>query len=192
MSPNDSPAVVLEVQHWMKRQGLNQRLPLLVASDRWALQHLPKVAPAARQQELCCIVFQAQWHALETVRICRGWDLCHEHRPRSYPRLETSPCGCRSDTVAPAPQRCVVAAASVQLGKLNTNSRYLHDNIVHLAQRLTALMPRPLEVAIFVNSGTEANDLALRLARNHTGMRDVFCVDGAYHGNSAATLAISP
>ena len=86
----------------------------------------------------------------------------------------------------------VVRAASAQLATLNTNSRYLHDNIVHLAQRLTALMPRPLEVAIFVNSGTEANDLALRLARNHTGMRDVFCVDGAYHGNSAATLAISP
>ena len=86
----------------------------------------------------------------------------------------------------------IVQAASAQLAMLNTNSRYLHDNIVHLAQRLTALMPGPLEVAVFVNSGTEANDLALRMARNHTGRRDVLCVDGAYHGNSAATLAISP
>ena len=53
-------------------------------------------------------------------------------------------------------------------------------------------MPDPLQVAIFVNSGSEANDLALRLARAHTGRKDVYCVDGAYHGNSAATLAISP
>ena len=74
---------------------------------------------------------------------------------------------------------------------LNTNSRYLHDNIVRLAERVTETMPDSLEVAIFVNSGSEANDLALRLARTHTGRRDVYCVREAYHGNSAATLAIS-
>ena len=86
----------------------------------------------------------------------------------------------------------VVAAASVQLGKLNTNSRYLHDNIVRLSQELTATMPDALTTCFFVNSGSEANDLALRLARNHTARQDVYCVDGAYHGNSTATLAISP
>ena len=86
----------------------------------------------------------------------------------------------------------IVQAASAQLARLNTNSRYLHDNIVRLAERITSLMPNPLEVAIFVNSGSEANDLALRLARNHTQRQDVYCVDGAYHGNSTATLAISP
>ena len=86
----------------------------------------------------------------------------------------------------------VVTAASAQLSMLNTNTRYLHDNVVRLAQAVTETMPAPLEVAIFVNSGSEANDLALRLARAHTGRKDVYCVDGAYHGNSAATLAISP
>lgn len=86
----------------------------------------------------------------------------------------------------------IVQAATTQLGTLNTNSRYLHDNIVRLAAEITATMPDPLEVAIFVNSGSEANDLALRLARNYTGRQDVYCVDGAYHGNSAATLAVSP
>jgi ethanolamine-phosphate phospho-lyase len=86
----------------------------------------------------------------------------------------------------------VVTAAATQLGMLNTDSRYLHDNIVRLAAEVTATMPDPLSVCIFVNSGSEANDLALRLARAYTGRRDVFCVEGAYHGNSAATLAISP
>ena len=86
----------------------------------------------------------------------------------------------------------IVTAASTQLGRLNTNSRYLHDNMVYLAAEVTSTMPDPLSVCIFVNSGSEANDLALRLARAYTGRRDVYCVDGAYHGNSAATLAISP
>ena len=86
----------------------------------------------------------------------------------------------------------VVTAASVQLGRLNTNSRYLHDNIVRLSQELTATMPDQLTTCFFVNSGSEANDLALRLARNHTSRQRVACVDGAYHGNSTATLEISP
>ncbi len=86
----------------------------------------------------------------------------------------------------------VVHAATKQLATLNTNSRYLHDNIVRLAKALTDSMPKRLSVCIFVNSGSEANDLALRLARAHTNRRDVYCVSGAYHGNSAATLAISP
>jgi ethanolamine-phosphate phospho-lyase len=86
----------------------------------------------------------------------------------------------------------VVQAATLQLGTLNTNSRYLHDNIVRLAQELTSTLPDPLSVVFFTNSGSEANDLALRLARVHTGRSDVYCVDGAYHGHTAATLAISP
>eukprot|EP00937_MAST-01D_sp_MAST-1D-sp2_P005793 g5793.t1 len=86
----------------------------------------------------------------------------------------------------------VIAAATQQLATLNTNTRYLHDNIVRLATEIVATMPDPLSVAFFTNSGTEANDLALRLARNKTARRTAYCVDGAYHGHSAATLAVSP
>jgi 4-aminobutyrate aminotransferase-like enzyme len=86
----------------------------------------------------------------------------------------------------------IATAASVQLGRLNTNSRYLHDNIVRLGYELSQTMPAQLTTCFFVNSGSEANDLALRLARNHCGRQDVYTVDGAYHGNSTATLAISP
>ena len=53
-------------------------------------------------------------------------------------------------------------------------------------------MPDPLKVCFFVNSGSEANDLALRMARNHTGQKDIIVVDGAYHGNTTANLEISP
>ena len=62
----------------------------------------------------------------------------------------------------------VVAAAAEQMAVLNTNTRYLHPTIVAYAERLTALLPDPLSVCFFVNSGSEANDLALRLARTHT------------------------
>ncbi len=86
----------------------------------------------------------------------------------------------------------VVAAASRQMATLNTNTRYLHPNIIAYAERLTALMPDSLSVCFFVNSGSEANDLALRLARTHTGEQDVIALDGAYHGHTQSLIEISP
>jgi len=86
----------------------------------------------------------------------------------------------------------VVAALAGQAAVLNTNTRYLHENIVRLAERLTATMPKPLSVCFFVNSGSEANDLALRLARTYTGERDMLVLEGAYHGNLSSLVEISP
>ncbi len=86
----------------------------------------------------------------------------------------------------------VARALARQAALLNTNTRYLHDNIVRYAQRLAATLPDPLTVCFFVNSGSEANDLALRLAWTHTGRRDVIVLDGAYHGNLSSLIAISP
>jgi len=86
----------------------------------------------------------------------------------------------------------VVAAAQVQMTELNTNTRYLHDNLAEYALRLTGTFPEPLEVCFFTNSGTEANDLALRLARAHTGSREIIVLDHAYHGHSPSLVEISP
>lgn len=86
----------------------------------------------------------------------------------------------------------VVEAAGGQMAVLNTNTRYLHDLLVQYAERLTASLPDPLQVCFIVNSGSEANDLALRLAWNFTGERDIICVDGAYHGNLSSLIDISP
>jgi 4-aminobutyrate aminotransferase-like enzyme len=88
----------------------------------------------------------------------------------------------------------VVKAACEQLAILNTNTRYLHDNIIELSQRLTETMPKGsnLCVCFFVNSGSEANDLALRLARTHTNAKDVISLASGYHGNTQALIEISP
>src|ERR1700730_13053711 len=75
----------------------------------------------------------------------------------------------------------VVAAASLQLAQVNTNTRYLHPNISLLAAKLSSKFQKPLEVCFFVNSGSEANDLALRIARVTTGRKDVLCFENAYH-----------
>jgi 4-aminobutyrate aminotransferase-like enzyme len=74
---------------------------------------------------------------------------------------------------------------------LNTNTRYLHDNLVKYAQRLTSKLPSKLSVCYFVNSGSEANELALRLARTHTKQKDIIAIDGAYHGNTEELVNIS-
>ena len=86
----------------------------------------------------------------------------------------------------------VVKAAQMQMEKLNTNSRYLHDSLVEYSRRLAAQFPDPLNVCFFVNSGSEANDLALRLARAYTGNRDVITVDHAYHGHLSSMIDVSP
>jgi 4-aminobutyrate aminotransferase-like enzyme/Ser/Thr protein kinase RdoA (MazF antagonist) len=86
----------------------------------------------------------------------------------------------------------VVRAAQEQLALLNTNTRYLHDNVVRYAERLTELCPPPLRVCYFVNSGSEANELALRLARTHTGREDVIVLEHAYHGHTNTLIDISP
>ncbi len=86
----------------------------------------------------------------------------------------------------------VVAALRRQAAVLNTNTRYLHENLVRYAERLTAKLPEPLRVCFFVCSGSEANELALRLARTHTHGRDVVVVDHAYHGNTSSLIEVSP
>jgi 4-aminobutyrate aminotransferase-like enzyme/Ser/Thr protein kinase RdoA (MazF antagonist) len=86
----------------------------------------------------------------------------------------------------------VVLAGQQQLALLNSNTRYLHDVVNRYAQQLTARLPEPLRVCFFVNSGSEANELALRLARTHTGREDVIVLEHAYHGNTSMLIDISP
>src|SRR6266851_332795 len=86
----------------------------------------------------------------------------------------------------------VVQAAQAQLALLNTNTRYLHDNVNRFAERLTRLLPEPLRVCYFLNSGSEANELALRLARAHTGHEDIIVLEHAYHGQTNTLIDISP
>jgi len=86
----------------------------------------------------------------------------------------------------------VVDALHRQMRTLNTNTRYLHERILEYGERLAAMLPDPLEVCFFVNSGSEANDLAIRLARAATGRRDMMVLDGAYHGNLTSLIDISP
>ena len=85
----------------------------------------------------------------------------------------------------------VVEALSRQASILNTNTRYLHDNILNYAERLAGLFPKPLSVVYMVCSGSEANELALRMARTVTGRRNTIAVDWGYHGNTAAIIDVS-
>ncbi|HUN08555.1 MAG TPA: aminotransferase class III-fold pyridoxal phosphate-dependent enzyme [Aggregatilineales bacterium] len=86
----------------------------------------------------------------------------------------------------------IVKAVQEQVGLLTTNTRYLHDNINRYAERLCAHLPEPLEVCYFVNSASEANELALRLARAYTRQTNLIVMDTAYHGHTTALIDISP
>jgi 4-aminobutyrate aminotransferase-like enzyme/aminoglycoside phosphotransferase (APT) family kinase protein len=86
----------------------------------------------------------------------------------------------------------VADAIARQAGLLNTNTRYLHDAILELAERLVASMPPGLDTVMFVNSGSEANDLAWRLATTVTGADAGLVTEWAYHGVTAAIADFSP
>lgn len=86
----------------------------------------------------------------------------------------------------------VVEAGAAQMRILNTNTRYLNKLLTDYASRLTATLPDPLNVVFFTNSGSEANELALRLARTYTGRRDVAVLDVAYHGTTTNLIDLSP
>ena len=86
----------------------------------------------------------------------------------------------------------VVEAAIGQMRALNTNTRYLDEHLARFAERLADTMPEPLRICYFVNSGSEANELALRVARAHTRQRDLIVLDAAYHGNTTTLIDISP
>ena len=81
--------------------------------------------------------------------------------------------------------------ASERLGLLNSNTRYLHPDQVAFAEALLARFPERFSKCFFVNSGTEGNELAMRLARSHTGGIDMIAMDHGYHGNSTGTVALS-
>ncbi len=86
----------------------------------------------------------------------------------------------------------VVAAGQGQMARLNTNTRYLYGLLTEYADRLCATLPAGLDTCFFVNSGSEANELALRLAETFTGRGDWLVQDGAYHGNTTRLVQLSP
>jgi 4-aminobutyrate aminotransferase-like enzyme/Ser/Thr protein kinase RdoA (MazF antagonist) len=86
----------------------------------------------------------------------------------------------------------VTQAVTRQQRLLATHSRYLHEGIVELAERLTATLPPALDAVLVVNSGSEANDLAWRIARAATGRSGAVVSTCAYHGLTEATHALSP
>jgi len=123
----------------------------------------------------------------EPLRIVRGWmQYLYDETGRAYlDAFNNVP------LVGHSHPR-VVEAVHEQMALLNTNTRYLHENLVRYAERLTALMPEPLRVCYILNSASEANELALRLARTHTGRRDVVVLEAAYHGHTTGLIDISP
>jgi 4-aminobutyrate aminotransferase-like enzyme len=86
----------------------------------------------------------------------------------------------------------VTAAIARQSRHINTHTRYLHPTAIELAERLAATCPPELDTVLLVNSGSEANDLAWRMATAVTGRRGGLCTAFAYHGITEATAALSP
>ncbi|MDN4472604.1 aminotransferase class III-fold pyridoxal phosphate-dependent enzyme [Demequina zhanjiangensis] len=86
----------------------------------------------------------------------------------------------------------IADAVDAQLRKMNTHTRYLQDGVVDYAERFVATHPEALDRVIFTNSGSEANDLALAIARWRTGAQGVIVTHNAYHGTTQVLAGVSP
>ena len=85
----------------------------------------------------------------------------------------------------------VVKAGQKQMAVLNTNTRYLHESIITFAKELSGTLPKELSVIYFVNSGSEANELAMRMAQAYTNQKDIIALEAGYHGNTGRCIDIS-
>lgn len=86
----------------------------------------------------------------------------------------------------------VIEAVSQQVGMLNTHTRYLHENVLHYAEDILSTMPNEIDRIMFQCTGSEANDLAVRVARHHTGGEGIVVTREAYHGNTDLVSGLSP
>lgn len=85
----------------------------------------------------------------------------------------------------------VVNAGKKQMAKLNTNTRYLYDELAAYAEKLLSYFPKELNRVFFVNSGSAASDLAIRMANAHTGFHHLMVMELGYHGNTQTAIDIS-
>lgn len=85
----------------------------------------------------------------------------------------------------------IVEAAQRQIAKLNTNTRYLYDELADYAEKLLKHFPPNLNKVFFVNSGSAASDLAVRMANNHTKSNTMMVMESGYHGNTQIAIDIS-
>ena len=85
----------------------------------------------------------------------------------------------------------VVKVAQNQIALLNTNTRYLHKNIIELTENLLSFFPKELSVVYYVNSGSEANELAIRMAENFTNRKNILISEGGYHGSTSKCIELS-
>ncbi len=123
----------------------------------------------------------------EPVRVVRGWkQYLYDDEGRRYLDAYNN---------VPHVGHChprVVEAGAAQMRVLNTNTRYLNDLLAEYAERLGATLPGDLKVCYFVSSASEANELAIRMARAYTGARDTIVLDAGYHGNTTTLIDLSP
>jgi len=123
----------------------------------------------------------------DPVKIVRGWmQYLYDDAGRTYLDAYNN---------VPHVGHChprVVDAGARQMRVLSTNTRYLNDLLAEYADRLLATLPPSLDVCYFVNSASEANELALRLTRAYTRRRDMIVLEAAYHGNTTSLIDISP
>ena len=173
-----------EVSLW---RGISPNPALLLGIDAGLDAHAPSPTAQIRSQRAVRLAANLSLNYRSPIQITRGYG-AYLYDVEGRPYLDLVNNVAHVGHAHPY----VNARAAEQAERLNTNTRYLHDIIVEYGRNLAATLPDPLSVVFFVNSGSEANDLAIRLARAHTRARGWISLRHAYHGHTASVIDISP
>lgn len=148
----------------------------------------PPPVPALEHRRLRAQTVAAPQHLYysEPVEMVRGWrHFLYDAEGRGYLDMINNIAGVGHSHPK------ITEAATRQFRRLNTNSRFLYDSMTRYSARVAELLPPDLDTVFLVNSGSEAADLAIQLARVFTGRRDLIAIQGAYHGWTSAVLEVS-
>lgn len=168
-----------------RRQAVEQPIP----RARFALTPKPYTGPSAqdvllaRQTHLSA--GQYHFYSKPLMLVEASMQYCFDDKGKTYVDCYSNVCHvghCHPH---------FVASTSATMHNIISNTRYLHPTIVRYAEKLKSKVPAELSVCYFVNSGSEANDLAMRLARIHTQRKGIVCLEYAYHGTTGSCTGVS-
>lgn len=183
----DTPPGACEIQFWPAASALFPNpapfLNLAGSSTDW---HAPDSArQLARRAEITTSNQKLSYR--EPLAVSRGWKhFLSDQEGRTY--IDAYNNVPHVGHANPA----VIKAITDQMQLVATNTRYLHNSLADYAEALTAKLPKALSKCLFTSSASEANEIAIRLARKATGAKNMLVMEHGYHGISTGAVAISP
>lgn len=182
-----TPPGACEIQFWPAASALFPNPAAFLNLDRTATEWHPPPLQQTLKKRLDLSVKNQKLSYDQPLHVTRGWKhFLTDQEGRNYiDAYNNVPHVGHANTA-------VIKAVTDQMQLVSTNTRYLHESLINYAEALTSKLPKQLSKCLFTSSASEANELAIRLARKATGAKNMLVMEHGYHGVTTGAMAISP